>query len=69
MDKTATGAAADYLAARRELFAEEIELRRHTERVAEMRRALPPGPLLEEDYVPDGAGRRAVEDDQAAGAL
>ena len=43
MDKTATGAAADYLAARRDLLAEEIELRRHTERVAEMRRALPQG--------------------------
>jgi len=51
MDKTATGAAADYLAARRDLLAEEIELRRHMERVAEMRRALPQGPVLDQDYV------------------
>ena len=33
----------DYRAARTALLAEEIELRRHIERVAEMRRALPPG--------------------------
>ena len=32
-----------YRRARNALLAEEIELRRHTERVAEMRRALPPG--------------------------
>ncbi|WP_409363075.1 DUF899 family protein [Bradyrhizobium lablabi] len=34
---------ADYRRARQALLAEEIELRRHIERVAEMRRALPPG--------------------------
>lgn len=34
---------ADYRAARTALLAEEIELRRHIERVAEMRRALPAG--------------------------
>jgi predicted dithiol-disulfide oxidoreductase (DUF899 family) len=34
---------ADYREARKRLLAEEIELRRHTERVAEMRRALPLG--------------------------
>ncbi len=34
---------ADYRKARTALLAEEIELRRHIERVAEMRRALPPG--------------------------
>lgn len=33
----------EYRRARTELLAEEIELRRHIERVAEMRRALPPG--------------------------
>ena len=33
----------DYRRARTALLAEEIELRRHIERVAEMRRALPPG--------------------------
>jgi predicted dithiol-disulfide oxidoreductase (DUF899 family) len=34
---------ADYRRARNALLAEEIELRRHIERVAEQRRALPPG--------------------------
>ena len=34
---------AEYRRAREQLLAEEIELRRHIERVAEMRRALPPG--------------------------
>lgn len=34
---------AEYRRARQALLAEEIELRRHIERVAEMRRALPPG--------------------------
>ena len=34
---------AEYRAARTALLAEEIELRRHIERVAEQRRALPPG--------------------------
>ena len=34
---------ADYRRARQSLLAEEIELRRHIERVAELRRALPPG--------------------------
>jgi len=34
---------AEYRTARTALLAEEIELRRHIERVAEMRRALPPG--------------------------
>lgn len=33
----------DYRAARTKLLAEEIELRRHIQRVAQMRRALPPG--------------------------
>lgn len=37
------GESADYRAARTALLAEEIELRRHIERVAELRRALPPG--------------------------
>src|SRR5215211_4720455 len=34
---------AEYRRARQELLMEEIELRRHIERVAELRRALPPG--------------------------
>lgn len=40
----------DYRRARNALLAEEIELRRHIERVAEMRRALPPGGEVTGDY-------------------
>ena len=40
----------EYRAARTALLAEEIELRRHIERVAEMRRALPPGGEVLGDY-------------------
>jgi len=39
-----------YRRARDELLAEEIELRRHIERVAEQRRDLPPGPEAKGDY-------------------
>jgi len=41
---------ADYRAARTALLAEEIELRRHIERVAAQRRALPPGGEVTGDY-------------------
>jgi len=41
---------AEYRAARNALLAEEIELRRHAERVATMRRALPPGGAVMRDY-------------------
>jgi predicted dithiol-disulfide oxidoreductase (DUF899 family) len=41
---------ADYRAARTALLAEEIELRRHIERVAAQRRALPPGGAVDGDY-------------------
>jgi len=41
---------AEYRAARNALAAEEIELRRHIERVAAMRRALPPGGEVRGDY-------------------
>jgi len=40
----------EYRLARDALLAEEIELRRHIERVAEMRRALPPGGRVDKDY-------------------
>ena len=40
----------DYRRARDALLAEEIELRRHIERVAEQRRALPPGGVVPKDY-------------------
>jgi predicted dithiol-disulfide oxidoreductase (DUF899 family) len=41
---------ADYRRAREALLAEEIELRRHIERVAELRRALPPGGEVTKAY-------------------
>src|SRR3989442_13994904 len=41
---------AEYRRARQALLAEEIELRRHIERVAEQRRALPPGGALTREY-------------------
>jgi predicted dithiol-disulfide oxidoreductase (DUF899 family) len=41
---------AEYRAARNTLLAEEIELRRHIERVAALRRALPPGGEVPADY-------------------
>ena len=44
------GESADYRAARTALLAEEIELRRHLEAVAEQRRALPPGPEVRGGY-------------------
>ncbi|MGA0600181.1 DUF899 family protein [Caulobacter sp. KR2-114] len=44
------GESAEYRAARTALLAEEIELRRHLARVAEQRRALPPGPQVAGDY-------------------
>jgi predicted dithiol-disulfide oxidoreductase (DUF899 family) len=40
----------EYRRARTALLAEEIELRRHIERVAEQRRALPPGSEVRRDY-------------------
>ena len=44
----------EYRRARDTLLAEEIELRRHIERVAEQRRALPPGGVVPKDYRFDG---------------
>jgi len=44
------GESAEYRAARTALLAEEIELRRHVERVAAQRRALPPGGPVSGDY-------------------
>ncbi len=44
------GESAEYRRARNDLLAEEIELRRHIERVAAQRRALPPGGIVPEDY-------------------
>ncbi|MFJ6750662.1 DUF899 family protein [Streptomyces sp. NPDC091266] len=44
-----TGEPAAYVSAREELRQAEIELMRHRERVAELRRGLPPGPVVD-DY-------------------
>ncbi len=44
----------EYRKARNALLAEEIELRRHIERVAALRRALPLGGKVPEDYTFDG---------------
>ena len=44
------GESDDYRRARDALLAEEIELRRHIERVAQQRRALPPGPPVAASY-------------------
>jgi predicted dithiol-disulfide oxidoreductase (DUF899 family) len=46
----------DYRAARNELLDAEIELRRRIEAVAAMRRALPPGGVVKEDYVFERTG-------------
>lgn len=48
------GESAEYRQARTALLAEEIELRRHIEAVAEQRRALPSGPEVTRDYVFEG---------------
>ncbi|MDX6000577.1 DUF899 family protein [Rhizobium leguminosarum] len=42
--------AQDYAEARTALLAEEIEVRRHLTRLAEQRRRLPPGPVVQKDY-------------------
>jgi predicted dithiol-disulfide oxidoreductase (DUF899 family) len=49
------GESQEYRAARDRLLAQEIELRRATEAVATSRRELPPGGLVPEDYVFQGA--------------
>ena len=45
---------AEYRRAREALLAEEIELRRHIERVAEQRRSLPPGGEVKKNYAFEG---------------
>src|SRR5260370_22286074 len=44
----------EYRQARNALLTEEIELRRHIEHVAALRRALPPGGGIPEDYTFEG---------------
>ena len=50
---------AEYRRAREALLAEEIELRRHIERVAEQRRALPPGGEVKKNYAFEGENGKA----------
>ena len=53
----------EYRSARTALLAEEIELRRHIERVAQMRRALPPGGKVKNSYRFEGEkGAVSLED-------
>jgi predicted dithiol-disulfide oxidoreductase (DUF899 family) len=56
MGVTFPGESPAHRAARDRLLEQEIELRRTMERVAEERRALPPGGVVPEDYVFQGAG-------------
>jgi predicted dithiol-disulfide oxidoreductase (DUF899 family) len=56
MDVTFPGESAEYRAARERLLEREIELRREMEAVAAARRELPPGGVVPEDYVFQGAG-------------
>jgi predicted dithiol-disulfide oxidoreductase (DUF899 family) len=51
------GESAEYRAARERLLEREIELRREMEAVAAARRELPPGGVVPEDYVFQGADR------------
>jgi predicted dithiol-disulfide oxidoreductase (DUF899 family) len=54
---------AEYRRAREALLAEEIELRRHIERVAKQRRALPPGGEVKKNYAFEGeAGEASFAD-------
>jgi predicted dithiol-disulfide oxidoreductase (DUF899 family) len=63
MDATYPGESSEYRAARDELLAKEVELRRQTEAVAEARRKLPPGGEIPEDYVFRGEGPDGEEAD------
>ena len=56
MGITFPGESAEYRAARDRLLEQEIELRRAMEAVAAARRELPPGGVVPEDYVFQGAG-------------
>ena len=53
------GESPEYRAARDRLLEQEIELRRAMEAVAAARRELPPGGVVPEDYVFQGAERTA----------
>lgn len=56
MKVTFPGESAEYRAARDRLLEQEVDLRRRMEAVAASRRALPPGGVVPQDYVFQGAG-------------
>jgi predicted dithiol-disulfide oxidoreductase (DUF899 family) len=60
---TYPGESPEYRAARERLLEREIELRRALEAVAAARRSLPPGGLVPEDYVFQGAGEGGTPGD------
>jgi predicted dithiol-disulfide oxidoreductase (DUF899 family) len=60
---TYPGESPEYRAARERLLEREIELRRALEAVAAARRSLPPGGLVPEDYVFQGAGAGGTPSD------
>src|SRR5271156_4787667 len=53
---------AEYRASRNSLLAEEIELRRHIERVADQRRVLPPGGILKSFQPKDRKNKMPPDD-------
>jgi predicted dithiol-disulfide oxidoreductase (DUF899 family) len=63
MSSTFPGESAEYRAARDRLLEQEIELRRAMEAVAAARRELPPGGVVPEDYVFQGAGEDGGQTD------
>ncbi len=63
MGVTYPGESPEYRAARERLLEREIELRRALEAVAAARRSLPPGGLVPEDYVFQGAGAGGTPSD------
>ena len=70
MGITFPGESAEYRAARDRLLEQEIELRRAMEAVAAARRELPPGGVVPEDYVFQGAGAgRHADRGTALGAV
>ncbi|WP_406137344.1 DUF899 family protein [Streptomyces sp. NBC_01089] len=58
-----TGESAGYVGAREELRQAEIELMRHRERVAALRRALPPGPVVDDYVFQEGPAHPRMADD------
>jgi predicted dithiol-disulfide oxidoreductase (DUF899 family) len=66
---TFPGESKEYRVAREELLQAEIELRRHTEKVAALRRRLPPGGKLPQDYAFTGLDGQTVHLSELFGAF